>query len=83
MLTKALARELAPAIRVNAVAPGTIRWSTHDVDDNQKRETLARILLRQSRDPRDIAAASAFLLPDAPYIPGQVLAVDGGRSVVL
>lgn len=83
MLTKSLARELAPAVRVNAIAPGTILWPQHGVDDHQKREILARIPQRRSGDPADIAAACAFLLLDAPYVTGQVLAVDGGRSVVL
>lgn len=83
MLTKAMARELAPMVRINAIAPGTILWPEHGVDDHQKREILARIPQRQSGDPADIAAACAFLLLDASYVTGQVLAVDGGRSIVL
>ncbi|MHB8254798.1 MAG: pteridine reductase [Acidiferrobacter sp.] len=83
MLTKSLARELAPDVRVNAVAPGAILWAQAGVDDREKQAILARIPQGQTGSPEDIAGAVAFLLLDAPYITGQVLAVDGGRSVVL
>ena len=83
MLTKSLARELAPHVRVNAVAPGAILWAQAGVSDKEKQEVLSRIPQGQTGSPEDIAGAVVFLLLDAPYITGQVLAVDGGRSVVL
>jgi len=84
MLTKSLARELAPDVRVNAIAPGTIMWpeGAAEVDADQKSEMLARIPLRRSGSPSDIAATALFLIRDAGYINGQVIAVCGGRSVV-
>jgi pteridine reductase len=84
MLTKSLARELAPDVRVNAIAPGTIIWpeGAAEVDADQKSEMLARIPLRRSGSPSDIAATALFLIRDAGYINGQVIAVCGGRSVV-
>jgi len=83
MLTKSLARELAPDVRVNAVAPGAILWPQAGTSDGEKQEVLARIPQGQTGTAQDIAGAVAFLLLDAPYVTGQILAVDGGRSVVL
>lgn len=84
MLTKSLARELAPEVRVNAIAPGTILWpeGAAEVEERQKAELLARIPLRRSGSPSDIAATVLFLVRDAGFINGQVIAVCGGRSVV-
>jgi pteridine reductase len=84
MLTKSLARELAPDVRVNAIAPGTIMWpeGAAEVDADQKSKMLARIPLRRSGSPSDIAATALFLIRDAGYVNGQVIAVCGGRSVV-
>jgi pteridine reductase len=81
MLTKSLARELAPDIRVNAVAPGAILWPEHDAGEETRKHIIARTALKRQGDPRDVASAVAFLLKDAPYITGQVLTVDGGRSL--
>lgn len=83
-LTKSLARDLGPAVRVNAIAPGTILWpeGAAAVDATKQREMLARIPLKRSGDPDDIARAILFLVRDGTYINGQVIAVDGGRSVV-
>jgi pteridine reductase len=69
---------------VNAIAPGTIIWpeGAAEVDADQKSEMLARIPLRRSGSPSDIAATALFLIRDAGYINGQVIAVCGGRSVV-
>ena len=84
MLTKSLARDLAPEIRVNAIAPGTIMWPEGEaqVSEVQKQEMLARIPLQRSGGPEDIASTVLFLVRAATYINGQVIAVDGGRSVV-
>jgi pteridine reductase len=84
MLTKSLARELAPEVRVNAIAPGTILWpeGEAEVSAAQKQEMLARIPLRRSGSPDDIARTALFLIRDAEYINGQVIAVCGGRTVV-
>jgi pteridine reductase len=84
MLTKSLARELAPEVRVNAIAPGTILWpeGEAEVSEAQKRELLARIPLKRSGSPDDIARTALFLVRDATYVTGQVIAVCGGRTVV-
>ncbi len=80
MLTKALARELAPAVRVNAVAPGAILWPD-DMDDVMRKHILSRIALKREGRPEDIARAVLFLVRDGDYVTGQVIAVDGGRSI--
>jgi pteridine reductase len=82
MLTKSLARELGPEVRVNAIAPGTILWPEHELDDDIKQQILDRVPQKRSGDPMDIARTVLFLVRDAGYISGQVIAVDGGRSVV-
>jgi len=81
MLTKSLARELAPEVRVNAVAPGAILWPEHDAGEETHKLIIARTALKRQGDPQDVARAVAFLVKDAPYITGQVLTVDGGRSL--
>ncbi|MEO7558459.1 MAG: pteridine reductase [Gammaproteobacteria bacterium] len=80
MLTKALARELGPEVRVNAVAPGAIMWPD-TMDDVTKQRIISRIILKRQGQPRDVAKAVLFLIRDADYITGQVIAVDGGRTV--
>jgi pteridine reductase len=80
-LTKALARELAPAVRVNAVAPGPVLWPQAGLDAARQAEIIGRTLLGRAGDPADIARAVRYFACDAPYVTGQVLAVDGGRSV--
>lgn len=80
-LTKSLAKELAPAIRVNAVAPGAILWPEQGADTEMQAEILNRIPLGRPGTPLDIAKAVAYFLDQAPYVTGQVLAVDGGRSL--
>ncbi len=79
MLTKALAKELGPEIRVNAIAPGAILWP-EDMDTTTQDEILSRIPLQKTGAPADIAHAVSYLLA-AEYVTGQVLAVDGGRSL--
>jgi pteridine reductase len=84
-LTRSLARELAPAVRVNAVAPGAIAWPEAGVLAASKlqRAIVRSTPLQRIGAPEDIASAVHYLLADAPFVTGQVLAVDGGRSIVL
>lgn len=82
MLTKSLARELAPEVRSNAISPGTILWPEHELDEDIKQQILERVPQKRSGSPEDIAATVLFLIRDAGYINGQVISVCGGRSVV-
>jgi len=84
-LTRALAQELAPQVRVNAVAPGVIVWPEQGEWDNEarRRQIVEHTLLKREGEPDDIAKTVQFLLSQAPYITGQVIAVDGGRSINL
>ena len=82
MLTRSLAKDLGPHIRVNGVSPGAILWPDDDGMSDQLRAAIIRqTALKRSGEPRDIAAAVLFLVRDAPYVTGQIIAVDGGRSV--
>lgn len=81
MLTRALARELGPDIRVNGIAPGPILWPEAGMDANLQDEIVAKTLLKRSGSPDDVVRAALFFVKDAPYVTGQILAVDGGRSV--
>jgi len=80
MLVKSLARELAPEVRVNGIAPGAILWPENFMEDEEKKAILTRIPLARPGTPGDIARTVLFLI-DSPYITGQIIAVDGGRSV--
>jgi pteridine reductase len=80
MLTQALARELGPEVRVNAIAPGPVLWPEGAMDADLKAKILDRTALKRMGSPDDIARAALFFAKDAPYVTGQVLAVDGGRS---
>ncbi len=84
-LTRALALELGPRVRVNAVAPGPIEWpqGTNDFPPEARTAIIAHTLLRRVGSPADIAQAVKFLIFDAPYVTGQVINVDGGRTVHL
>nr|CAA6829991.1 MAG: FolM Alternative dihydrofolate reductase 1 [uncultured Thiotrichaceae bacterium] len=79
MLTKALAKELGPDVRVNGVAPGAILWPEQGMAESQQAELLEKTALKRSGDPDDIARTVLFLVRDASYITGQVIPVDGGR----
>jgi len=81
MLTRSLARELGPGVRVNGIAPGPVLWAEHDLDDSMKREIIAKTALKRAGSPQDIARTALFLIRDAPYITGQIIPVDGGRSI--
>lgn len=80
MLTKSLARELAPTIRVNGIAPGAILWPSNDIAEADKTMILRQIPLERLGTPDDIADTACFLIQSS-YINGQVIAVDGGRSL--
>jgi len=81
MLTRALARELAPEIRVNAIAPGAVLWPESGMDEERKHKIVAQTPLQRPGSPDDIARAVLFFAAEAPFVTGQILAVDGGRSV--
>lgn len=84
-LTKSLAHELAPDVRVNAVAPGPVLWPEDNpqFDEVYRQRVISQTLLKRIGNPEDIARAVRFLIQDAPFITGQVIAVDGGRSLNL
>ena len=82
MLTKSLARDLEGKVRVNGVAPGAILWPENDAGVDPQEELLKRIPMNSLGEPADIAKTIRFLLLEAPYINGQIIAVDGGRSVM-
>ena len=81
MLTMSLARELGPEVRVNGVAPGAILWPEHDMNEHTKHIILDRTALKRHGEPSDIARAVLFLVRDADYITGQIIPVDGGRTL--
>ncbi len=81
MLTKSLARELGPEIRVNGIAPGAILWPEAGVSETLQSYILSRVALRRLGQPEHIARTLLFLVRDGGYITGQIIAVDGGRSL--
>ena len=81
MLTRSLAKDLAPAVRVNGVSPGAILWPENELDEAAKKAILEQVPLERAGDPDDIAGAVLFLVQDATYVTGQIIAVDGGRSI--
>ena len=84
-LTRSLARELAPDVRVNAIAPGPILWPEGDesFDEVSRQRIISHTPLKREGDPADIAKAVHFLLADATYVTGETINVDGGRHVAL
>jgi pteridine reductase len=80
-MTKILAKELGPAVRVNGVAPGAILWPENDISEQDKREILQRVALQRKGGTLDIAKAVLFLIKDADYVTGQIITVDGGRTL--
>jgi pteridine reductase len=82
MLTKAMARELGPEIRVNAIAPGVVLWpDEEDLNEVAQAKVINRTVLKRVGTPEDIAKTARFLVCDADYVTGEVIAVDGGRSL--
>jgi len=81
MLTRSLAKDLAPDIRVNGVSPGAILWPEDGMTDQIQKSILQQVPLQRAGEPDDIATCVLYLLRDAPYVTGQIIAVDGGRSI--
>lgn len=81
MLTLSLAKDLAPDVRVNGVAPGAILWPEDEMTDATRQSILEQIPLGRPGDPADVAGCIVYLARDAGYVTGQIIAVDGGRSV--
>jgi pteridine reductase len=84
-LTRSLAQELGPEVRVNAVAPGPVLWPEDNAqfDEVYRQRVISQTLLKRIGEGDDVAKAVRFLILDAPFITGQVIAVDGGRSLNL
>jgi pteridine reductase len=81
MLTRSLAKELGPEIRVNGISPGPVMWPEHGGDEAARKKIIQRTILQKMGTPEDIARTALFFAASAPFITGQILAVDGGRSV--
>jgi pteridine reductase len=81
MLTRSLARELGPEIRVNGIAPGPVLWPEGSMEEELKHEIVEKTALKRHGTPQDVARTALFLAKDAPYITGQIISVDGGRSI--
>lgn len=81
MMTRSLALELAPEVRVNAVAPGAILWAENDTSDAKQQAMLARTPLARTGTPEEIAEVVHWLITGASYTTGQVITVDGGRTL--
>lgn len=83
MMTRSLAKELAPEVRVNGIAPGAILWPEEpaEVSEEIKATIIRQIPLKRQGAPEDVANVALFLARDAPYVNGQILSVDGGRSL--
>lgn len=81
MLTRSLAKDLAPEVRVNGVSPGAILWPEDGMPEKIEKVIIKQVPLKKTGEPADIAKTILFLVKDAPYITGQIIAVDGGRSI--
>ena len=80
-MTRALALDLGPQVRVNAVAPGAVMWPSEGKSYDDKQAMLERTPLKRAGAPEDVASAVLWLLRDAPFVTGQVIRVDGGRTL--
>ena len=81
MITRSLAKELGPEIRVNGISPGPVMWPEHGGEEAARKKIIQRTILQKMGTPEDIARTALFFAASAPFITGQILAVDGGRSV--
>ena len=83
-LTRSLARELAPEVRVNAVAPGPVLWPDNEsFDELSRQRIISHTPLKREGTPEDIAGAVHYLLVEANYVTGQTINVDGGRNIAI
>ncbi len=82
-MTRSLALELGPDIRVNGIAPGAVMWPSEGKNEAEKKEMLSRTPLHRDGSPEDVANAVLWLLRDAPYVTGHVIPIDGGRLLSL
>ncbi|HUB88685.1 MAG TPA: pteridine reductase [Dyella sp.] len=82
-MTRCLALDLGPDVRVNGVAPGAVMWPSDGKPYAEQETMLARTPLQRSGTPEDVASAVLWLLRDAPFVTGQIIRVDGGRSVTV
>jgi pteridine reductase len=80
-MTRSLALDLAPAVRVNGVAPGAVLWPSDGKSYDDQQALLARTPLQRAGQPEDVAGAVLWLLRDAPFVTGQIIRVDGGRTL--
>ena len=81
MLTRSLAKDMAPEVRVNGVAPGAILWPEEGMTESIKKSIVSQIPLRRPGHPDDIADCVLYLVRDAAYVTVEIIAVDGGRSI--
>jgi pteridine reductase len=81
MLTRSLAKDLAPDVRVNGVSPGAILWPEDGMTDDTRETILRQVPLGRAGTPEDIAGAVLYLASEASYVTGQIIAIDGGRSI--
>jgi pteridine reductase len=81
MLTRSLAKDLAPDIRVNGVSPGAILWPEDGMTETVQQTILQQVPMERAGMPEDIAGCVLYLMRDATYVTGQIIAVDGGRSI--
>jgi pteridine reductase len=81
MLTRSLAKELGPEVRVNGISPGPVLWPEGESDSAAREKIVEGTILKRMGTPEDIARTVLFFATSAPFITGQILAVDGGRSV--
>ncbi len=80
-MTRSLALDLAPAVRVNGVAPGAVMWPSDGKPYDDQQAMLSRTPLRRAGTPNDVAGTVLWLLRDAPFVTGQIIRVDGGRTL--
>lgn len=82
-MTRTLAQDLAPQVRINGVAPGAVMWPAEGKDYADREALLARTPLQRAGTPEDVASAVLWLLRDAPFVTGQIIRVDGGRTLAV